>query len=83
MTRRRNRGRQDRTCGDELLLLRMMESSIPSHSAHLIENSLRLLAKMLVAAARNPAPNGPLSPAEMPNKQLDVSAESELMSKAS
>ena len=83
MTRRRNRGRQARTCGDELLLLRMMESSIPSLSAHFIEDSLRVLAKMLVAAARKAPPNGPLSPPEIPKKELDVSADSELVSKAS
>ena len=48
----------------------------------LINDSLRLLAEMLVAPARESAPNGPLSPPEMPKKQLDVSADSELVSKA-
>lgn len=61
----------------------LKEDIVAATSPLQVHDSLRLLAKMLVAAARKPVPSGPSGLAGIPKKQLDVSADSELVSKAS
>ena len=57
------------------------EECIYSPSGRVVDDALRLLARMLVAAARQGPINGDLRRASIPQNQLDVSAGAEVMSK--
>ncbi len=75
-------GKHTKSAGEgQLLAIDVREEEIPSASPHLLENSLRSLARWLVSAARKGAAVADSGPSAEGQIVLDVARDTEVVSK--